>query len=109
MATEIEGWPIKTILSHIKELYDKEGLSSAWPGEAAGVEEAIIAIAGHLRKRYSYRVALGVGGSGIVLRLKDILFPSMDAALKFSRPSPGTALILAEMLGGATFAPNASG
>jgi HD superfamily phosphohydrolase len=99
MATEIEGWPVKTILSQIKELYDKEGLSSAWPGEAASVEEAINAIAERLRRRYSYRKALGVGGSGIVLRLKDGWFPTMDGALKFSRPSPATAMVLAEMLG----------
>ena len=41
---------------------------------------------------------LPIGGSGIVLRLEDVLFPEQDKALKFPRPVLGNVQLIAEMI-----------
>lgn len=95
-------WKIDTLLSPLEEAYEREGVKSAWPTEKEHVINAIDKISARLPPRYtpdSSTPVLGVGGSGIVLRLKDSLFPSVDNALKMPRPVPGKIELVSEMLG----------
>jgi hypothetical protein len=49
-------------------------------------------------KRFKPSGVLGVGGSGIVIRLKDSKFPKIDKSLKFPRPIPGKVTLVADLL-----------
>jgi HD superfamily phosphohydrolase len=88
------------LLDSIGEVYRNERIGIYWQKEKAFVETALTAISKHLPlRRYTPVAVLGVGGTSIVLRLRDSLFPSVDNALKFPRPIEGQAAIFAEMIG----------
>ncbi|MDP9193496.1 MAG: hypothetical protein M3P06_17525 [Acidobacteriota bacterium] len=87
-------------MADIKDAYLSEwALKECWAEEEQGIHAAINALDEGLPEyRYAYVKVLGVGGSGVVLRLKDSVFPEMDNALKFPRPVPGKVSFLSEML-----------
>ena len=72
-----------------KRLEAKYGNKDAWTAEQAVVEDAFRQIAQQLPNVYpELGDPLGVGGSGIVVALKDVNL-GRQRALKISRPSPG--------------------
>jgi serine/threonine protein kinase len=92
-------WAVDKLLSEIETVYQKEGIQSYWSEEKEAVEAAIKAIAVSFGvERYTPLGVLGVGGSGIVLRLRDARFPTVDNALKFPRPVPGKVVEVAGLL-----------
>src|SRR5882724_8640119 len=93
-------WPIDQIVADIRDAYHSEWvLKECWAEEEPGIRAAVTALDEGLPEyRYTYVKVLGVGGSGVVLRLKDTVFPEMDNALKFPRPVPGKVSFLSEML-----------
>jgi HD superfamily phosphohydrolase len=94
-----DKWPTDAILVALKARYTKEHISDYWEAEKGALAIALEAISTHLPpNRFTYGSVLGVGGSGIVLRLVDKLFPKMEKALKFPRPVPGKVSILSELL-----------
>jgi HD superfamily phosphohydrolase len=100
MEEEIQSrWPIDGILDDLQITYnDDPELKPFWNEESIGLRGALAALSLHLTKRYAYRRVLGVGGSGVVLRLRDDVFPGQDVALKFPRPVLLRAALLSEML-----------
>lgn len=92
-------WESEELLQAISRAYASEGLQTAWNRESPAVGEALKQISQHLRPvRYAAIGVLGVGGSAIVLRVRDKLFPEVDNALKFPRPIERVAGTLAEMI-----------
>lgn len=91
MATpeHVGRWKVARIISEIRLEYEGQGILSDWAKEEEGVVTAVRTIAEALEGRYDYRRVLGVGGSGVVLRLSDDQFPTIDNALKFPRPVAG--------------------
>ena len=100
MSTQV--WEIDQLLQEIESVYSSEAMHEFWPGEHEYIRGALDAISQRLpTRRFTPRplkAVLGVGGSGIVLRLKDQLFPNIDSALKFPRPVAGKIGLVAEML-----------
>ncbi len=97
------AWAIESLKASVRETYHKRGLSEYWVQEESSVGEAMEAIAEAINidkctERYTPKAVLGVGGSGIVLRLHDSKFPQVDKALKFPRPVPGKVELVAELL-----------
>ncbi len=93
---------VDEIVAALKRLYtDSASLRAAWPDEMdalrAVVEALEVDVAGH----YELDEPLGVGGSGVVLRARDVRL-DVDRALKFSRPSPGKHQLLADFLSAET-------
>lgn len=95
-----DRWPTQTIIHEIRSAYvDDADLREFWEPEEAGVVAAVHAIGTKLPPdRYRYKGVLGVGGSGIVLRLGDDIFLHLDSALKFPRPVYGKISLVADML-----------
>lgn len=92
------AWDIEKIHKLIGETYEREKMSASWSNEKDIVKKALAKIESRLPQRYTPKSVLGVGGSGIVIRLTDSLFPSVDVALKFPRPVEGKVILIAEML-----------
>jgi HD superfamily phosphohydrolase len=87
---ETTTWNIAKLLTEIEAVYQRESIHSYWPEESEPIKAALAAIANSItNERYTPLGVLGVGGSGIVLRLRDSRFPTVDNALKFPRPVPG--------------------
>lgn len=95
-----DRWPIEPIVAEIETAYLQDAdLREFWEPEKAGIAKAISAIGPSLPpERYRYKSVLGVGGSGIVLRLTDDIFNHLDSALKFPRPVAGKINLVSEML-----------
>lgn len=93
-------WPTEKIIADIHQSYlDDPDLREFWDAEAQGIGVAVSQIGLALPKdRYTYKSVMGVGGSGIVLRLSDDIFIHLDNALKFPRPVAGKIIPVAEML-----------
>jgi HD superfamily phosphohydrolase len=92
-------WPVDDILEVLRQRYESEEISTYWDAERVVLEGALRAIADHLASdRYIPKGILGVGGSGVVVRLQDKLFPKLDKALKFPRPVPDKVHLVSEML-----------
>jgi serine/threonine protein kinase len=84
----------------MEAVYAKEKIHTSWQIESASIKNALESIANKLPiSRYIPKAVLGVGGSGIVIRLEDALFPAVDNALKFPRPVSGKVNLISEMLG----------
>lgn len=97
--TNNQIWQFDKVLDQIGQRYKNEGLESYWNAEKAALEVALHAISTHLPpERYRPIQVLGVGGSGIVLRVTDERFPKIDNALKFPRPIEGKVNLVVEML-----------
>jgi serine/threonine protein kinase len=95
-----DRWPIEQVLADLQAYYEADfELRSCWSEESAGLRAAVEAFRERLSERYAYKRVLGAGGSGVVLRLQDDVFPLQDVALKFPRPVTGRTQLLAEMLG----------
>jgi HD superfamily phosphohydrolase len=93
------AWDNAQLIEELGLRYEREGLTTEWVSEKRAVQIALQAIEKHLSNgRYTPKKALGVGGSGIVLRLEDRMFPEVDKALKFPRPVNGRIAVLTEML-----------
>ena len=93
------SWDKDKLLQELRVQYEHEEITTAWISEECAVQIALETIEGYLPEgRYSPKKVLGVGGSGIVLRLEDHKFPAVDKALKFPRPVDGRIAILREML-----------
>lgn len=83
-------WINEKLLTELEDAYAREHLQSYWSEEEPAVLAALDHIAHDLpANRYQPIGVLGVGGSGVVLRLRDSQFPTIDNALKFPRPVPG--------------------
>jgi len=92
-------WPLEKLMQELHERYRKEDLDEYWEQERGSIAVALKSISDHLPAgRFFPEEALGVGGSGVVLRLKDQMFPNVDKALKFPRPVPGKVKLVREML-----------
>lgn len=92
-------WKIPSLLEEVAARYEAERLRTYWETERPGVEAALNQLSRRLLpERFQPRQVLGVGGSGIVLRLSDFLFEKHDKALKFPRPVDGKIQLVAEML-----------
>lgn len=100
MPVETDGrWRIDGILEDLRSAYETDfDLKTCWEEESAGLRAGLAELSTQLGGRYDYRRVLGVGGSGVVLRLGDDVFPGQDAAIKFPRPVIGRARLLADML-----------
>lgn len=101
MPKPMPSWPIDRLLKDIEARYEKEKILDAWLQEKSNVELSLRALnSSNLGRRFSpaSEAVLGVGGSGIVLRMSDSKFSGIDVALKFPRPVAGKILLLAEML-----------
>ena len=92
-------WDLDPLLEQLRDCYAKEGISDYWPAEAAIVRAALEGIDHHLpESRFTPEKVVGVGGSGVVVRLRDSLFPKVDKAIKFPRPVPGKVQLMTDML-----------
>ena len=94
-------WDLSRFDDPLKLAYEQEDSPRSWPQEKENVLGALACISAKLPPRYTpdrEKPVLGVGGSGIVLRINDSLFPAVDNALKFPRPVPGKIELVAEML-----------
>ena len=96
------GWNIDFLIDLVQKAYEQANLTPYWIQEESSVRSALIAISEHTEKidpmRFSPSIVLGVGGSGIVIRLQDTKFPKIDKALKFPRPIPGKVKLVADLL-----------
>jgi HD superfamily phosphohydrolase len=93
------SWDTDDNLAQIESAYTQEGIGAYWPEEKEPVRNALAAICRNLAPgRYQFKEILGVGGSGIVARLSDSHFPTVDNALKFPRPVPGKVALVASLL-----------
>lgn len=78
------------IVAKLEERYEQSAaLRSAWSSEADDLRQIVGEIAKAVSGQYELDEPLGIGGSGIVLRVHDVRL-GVDRALKFSRPSPGS-------------------
>lgn len=91
-------WPIAELLRQLEKLYTSESLAGFWDQEKHDLEQALDALQRHLQGRFMPKKAVGVGGSGIVIRLEDDRFKKLDKALKFPRPVPGKISQIADLL-----------
>jgi serine/threonine protein kinase len=92
------SWDLENLIARIENAFRSEGIAESWGAEKSSVQAAIQALSSTLGDRYAAREVLGVGGSGITIRLNDHLFPLTDCALKFPRPLPGQTTYAVEML-----------
>ena len=98
-AEPMQRWPIETIITDLRAVYeDSFDLKNCWKEEEIGLRDALPGLRDKLDHRYAYALSLGVGGSGVVLRLKDDAFADQDIALKFPRPVTGRADLLRSLL-----------
>ena len=92
-------WNIHALINDINKEYSDSSLKSYWEQEQSSVQEALKAISESLDlERFKPKGILGVGGSGIVIRIEDLKFPAVDKALKFPRPVPGKVNLLSDLL-----------
>jgi serine/threonine protein kinase len=97
--TQPMQWNSEILLRQIAGAYQAARLSHQWRVEAEPVRNALEKISARLpAARYAPVGVLGIGGTSIVIRVADSLFPSVDNALKFPRPIPGTAAAMARMM-----------
>lgn len=97
---DARGWNFDQLLVQIEDEYRSSGIQDFWHRERDAIRSALQSVATTLpRARYSPLKVLGVGGSGVVIRLRDSLFPGVDNALKFPRPVAGKVELVAELLG----------
>lgn len=95
----IFAWDSEALLADVESAYRAASLSSEWHKEQEAIAEALRQIARVLpASRYRPISVLGIGGSSLVLRVADALFPTVDNALKFPRPISGLAVAVSEML-----------
>lgn len=93
------SWDVQKLTNAASDAYSKSGLQSYWKQEETTIKEAFLAISKSLdSRRFTPKEILGVGGSGIIIRLKDSKFPRVDKALKFPRPVPGKVELVADLL-----------
>jgi HD superfamily phosphohydrolase len=62
---------LSDIHTEVGVAYEKAGLASEWPRESAGVLRLLEELQGHLKGAFTFVGALGVGGTGIALKLAD--------------------------------------
>ena len=96
-----EGEEPKTdeeILDSIRAFYERQpSLQECWVVEGPNLPAILLRLREALQGQYELGTALGVGGGGIVLRVRDVEL-GMMRAMKFSRPSPGKRDLLAALL-----------
>lgn len=86
------------ILGALEILYSKSAsLKAAWPAEKSALGQIVVSLEAELAGQFELGAPLGVGGSGVVLRVRDMRL-GVARAIKFSRPSPGKEELLAGFL-----------
>lgn len=89
---------LDTVFVKVEEMYlADQHLRGAWPVEEAPLRTLIQEVADAVRFNYTIEDSLGVGGSGVVLKVRDRNL-NAHRALKISRPSPGKEELLARVL-----------
>jgi len=97
----IDNWNINKIMDSIEIGYKSENIELYWESEKEYVECALENLNRLLSHRFvpnSNKPLFGVGGSSIVLRITDNMFPNSDVALKFPRPVPGKKDLIIDMI-----------
>jgi hypothetical protein len=92
------NWNINRLLTEVQAGYASEGISDVWAAEEESVRRRLESLRGRLSVRYQDPKSLGIGGSGIVLKLTDTELSNEPVALKFPRPVQGQMEALAELL-----------
>jgi hypothetical protein len=93
------AWNREGLKPEIERAYGKAGIGGAWLSEQDYVLDSLRRIENVLEPgRFDAEAALGVGGSGVVLRLADGKFPEIKKALKFPRPLTGRAETLVQLI-----------
>jgi serine/threonine protein kinase len=91
-------WDIDRLVEELGEIYAKtEARKLAWSQETEGIRQSLERLA-EAQDRYIDPTALGVGGLGIVLKVKDKGLGRRESALKFPRPKPESEDLYAEMI-----------
>ena len=86
------------ILTGLNELYKSSPtLKRVWGSERDEMRHIVSEISSEVTDQYELAESLGVGGSGVVLRVRDLRL-GVDRALKFPRPSPGKQQLLNDLL-----------
>jgi HD superfamily phosphohydrolase len=93
-----QEWPVDELAGALAAAYSEEGATEYWEFEHSEVVRRLEALAAELGDRYEDPVVLGVGGSGIVLRLDDRQLNQQPVALKFPRPVPTKADLMSAMM-----------
>lgn len=89
---------VADILVGLQRIYQRSAsLSEAWQAERGPLEAVLDELSTSMSGQYKLCEPIGVGGSGVVLRVRDCRL-ELDRALKFSRPSPGKQELLATFL-----------
>lgn len=91
-------WNISILARALESKYQEEGLTEWWKTERERVTDRLTRLQNALQSRYSDPSILGVGGSGIVLKLIDRDLANQPVALKFPRPVAGQSEQLAALL-----------
>ena len=91
-------WNIPQLTKKLREGYDTEGLSDAWSAEEESITSRLESLRRRLSGRYKCPEKLGIGGSGLVLKLLDDQLSDQPVALKFPRPVQGQMDAIAELL-----------
>ena len=90
------------VLASLQDHYAKSPtLQRVWASEEDELRRIVSGISSELADQYEVAEPLGVGGSGVVLRVHDLRL-GVKRALKFPRPSPGKQELLAELLAAET-------
>ena len=93
------SWNVDSLLPGLEAAYRAARIPESWVQEKDAVREALLGIGNALTPgRYGLLRVLGVGGSGVVVRVSDMRFPSLDNALKFPRPVPGKIQLISGLL-----------
>jgi serine/threonine protein kinase len=94
-----ETWT-RLMLDRLRVVYEQdEDLAPAWSGEQEGLRRLLPELRHALSFNYEISDPLGVGGAGVVFRVRDVNL-GLDRALKVVRPSPGKEPQLVELLEG---------
>jgi len=91
-------WDLSALATSLETAYAAEGHVEYWSAECDSVLTRLNRLEHQLSDRYAEPFLLGVGVSGIAIRLTDRLLSQQFVALKFPRPVPGRADLLGSLM-----------
>ena len=91
-------WPVVSLTEALAQNYASEGRHRDWANERDELVARLHSLEDELGNRYQSPTVLGVGGSGVVLRLIDTQLANEPTALKFPRPVAGKSGLMSEMM-----------